>query len=782
MSQDRLWQMEVIRRVATGTMSELVGSEAIPVDKITRTFGFHRLGRKDVEALIKKDPKTGKNESNFVGSFVDGVNAYLKSPDFKAPVEFTILKVPIKPWSEDEVGAVMRLLGWQMSRGWHYKIVNQALKQSLKSLKGLSYNSEQVIQAIFDLTDNDSATTLPTGVMEINWDKLDDMIKHQPASEQGSNCWVVGGKYTGGAAMLASDPHLSQTLPNVWYQNHIVVQNDQGTHLDVTGATITGIPFVQIGHNQNVAWGITLSYADVADIFIEEVDSEQNTYTFKNKQLPLTVFDEHILVKNQSSIHHKVLVSHHGPILQGLMNYSGSTNFAIQATFLQEDLHVPVDVFFRMNQAKSARELREQAVQLSIISLNVVFGDDQGNIGYQMTGEVPKRSQHAIKNANLPHLGWDGLSDWEGYHDLEENPATFNPKQGYIISANHKIVGPDYKNYLGSSFKYGGRAIRIKQLLLDVIENQKRNLTLQDFANIQNDVTEPTQHWIHLINHIKDNLSEIQSKVPIVQNITHDHVLMCFNLLVDYNGDCNKNSIQAGIYNVYVDQLFKTIMTKHGIDEEMTLRVKGCGLHPALFSVNEYFGHEVHTITKLSKIKHLISADDMYQSMIQTIYSLRQLLNLKQAPQDPHEVLLNTGLLNHLTRRDANITAEQEIELYKYGNYHTLHFQHAFGKLVKEFNRGPYPAGGTATTPNMGAPYPDGKQYTIQINPSYRMLVDLSKINNAQSILAPGNSGHLASEHYDDYIYKYINGEYNQMYYAKEDVEKYKEHTLILKK
>lgn len=196
-------------------------------------------------------------------------------------------------------------------------------------------------------------------------------------------------------------------------------------------------------------------------------------------------------------------------------------------------------------------------------------------------------------------------------------------------------------------------------------------------------------------------------------------------------------------------------MGKLGLEENVWLRLKGCGLHPSLFAVNEYFGHEVHTIEKLSKIPEMIEIKDLYNAMIETIFLLRKLLNLKQAPQDPHEVIMGTGFWNHIMKRDRNITIDEEINLYKYGNFHQLYLQHAFGKMISEFNRGPYPVGGSAHTLNMGAPYPDGKSYIVKINPSFRMLVDLGNISKAISIFAPGQSGHLASSHCMQILYKF---------------------------
>jgi hypothetical protein len=182
----------------------------------------------------------------------------------------------------------------------------------------------------------------------------------------------------------------------------------------------------------------------------------------------------------------------------------------------------------------------------------------------------------------------------------------------------------------------------------------------------------------------------------LICSVTHEHVVKCLRELTEYNGALHKDSIGAGIYIIFVDELFKLLMEKLKLDENLMLRVKGCGLNPALFAVNEYFGHEVHTIEKLIHYPQLFSVPDLFTSMVRTIFSLRKQLKLKQAPQDPHEVILGDGYWDHLMNRDRNMTIDEEISLYKYGNYHQLYLQHAFGQMIKAFNRGPYPHGGVS--------------------------------------------------------------------------------------
>ncbi len=757
-------------------------------DRLSRTFGFHRLGKVDVDHVTKNavNPKTGEKQRHFIEAYASGINAYLNSDKYRTPVEFTLLRIQPKPWTEDEIGAIVRLLVWQMSRGWHYKITNLAVTKAIgkfpKSYNGANL-TDTILESLFDLTESDSPTTLPTGDLEINWDVFDKLVDNSPPSEQGSNAWTVSGKFTkDGKPLLASDPHLLQSLPSVWYQNHLVVQKNGKTSLNVTGVSMPGCPFVLIGHNDNIAWGITLSYADIADIFLEKFSKDGKMYEFNGEMKSVEMIDEVIHVKGKDQPHvEKVRITHHGPILSGLVKYDKSPlEFAISATYLKDTLRVPMDVFLELNQAQNAKQVRQVLLKVGLLSVNIVYADSQGNIGYQMTGEVPIRTKKAIANANLPHAGWDGESEWQGYLDTKENPATVNPEQGYVISCNHRIVGPDYKHYLGSAFKFGARAIRVKTLL-DETYKKNKVLTLEDFAKWQFDVTEAKDLWEPLVHMVKSNLGELEKIAPLKENVTHDHVVQCLREVSEFNGELDKDSVRAGIYVVYVDQLFKILMNRLGLEESLWQRVKGCGLNPALFSVNEYFGHEVHTIHKLTKIPELFVKKDLYTAMVETIKSLRTVLKLKQAHQDPHEVILNGGYLDRILNKERNITIEEEINLYKYGNFHQLPFNHAMGQLIPEFNRGPHPVGGSVNTPNMNAQYPDGKSYVVKMNASFRMLVNLGKTSEAVSIFAPGQSGNMASSHYNDFSDKFLHGEYNPMLFSGESIERNKESTLVLK-
>jgi penicillin amidase len=521
--------MELVRRVALGKLAEII-PEGLAADRLTRTLGFHRLGKIDVEHQLKNNvnPKTGEKELDFLDAYVNGVNAYLKSPEFKKPVEFTVLNITPTEWKNDEVGAVARMLSWQMSRcvyyiylltmcrGWHFKITNLGVLQAMNISSNDATNLD-ILNTLFDLRENESPTTLPSGNVEINWKVFDEVVKNQPPTDQGSNAWVVSGKFThDGKPLLAADPHLAQSLPNVWFQNHLIVRNQGKTTLNATGVSMPGSPFILIGHNDHTAWGITLSYADVADVFLEKLSQDKKTYEFKGEQLPIKEIQEVIQVKGKEPFVETVRITHHGPIISGLVNYTDTpTEFSLSATYLKDTLNFPMEAFLELNQATNAKQVRKALLQEGLPTLNVVFADSEGNIGYQMTGDIPIRTEKAIQTPNVPLNGWDGEYEWQGYLDVKENPAAINPEQGYIISCNHRIVGPDYKHYLGSSFKYGARAIRIKELLVETLRKNDNKVTLKDFAKWQNDITEPRELYQPIVSLIKDNIKELEKIVPI---------------------------------------------------------------------------------------------------------------------------------------------------------------------------------------------------------------------------------------------------------------------------
>jgi penicillin amidase len=776
-SSERMFQLELMRRIATGRMSELVGSSLLYADRVSRTFGFGRLGVLDVQNAKKSEQ--GQTQLHTIQSYVDGVNYYLNSTEYKKPFEFVLLGLhTIEPFTVEHIGAITRLVGWQMARGWLYKVINLHVHQTLSSLLKLGASDmETIYSTLFDLYNYPKdfiPTHLPTGDIEINMHNLDELVESSPPTDQGSNAWAVSGNYTkSGKPLLASDPHLAVSHPGTWFQMHIEVPGV----LNFTGCAMIGLPFIQIGHSEKISIGITLSYADTADVYLEKTTDNLEKYEFKGEWRNTVLVPEVIHVKGAKEPHTEIVrYTNHGAILSDILHINPSSRlqnerkvFSIKAAFLDPDVQLPnfpPYMFLQLVQAANWNEYYEFSKQIRLLSLNIVYADAAGNIGYTMVGAIPDRSKyiHELKSyeRGLPVTGWTGEYEWNGYIPAEENPVTLNPKQGFIISANHKIYGDNYKHYLGSSFLYGIRAMRLKQLMEQFI-SKHGFVTLEDCKAMQMDITEPEEHISMIIDIsnklLQSNLKELSNQINL-HGIAEEHIRSTLTELSHFHGHMSPDRIDASIYVVFTDRLFDQILRKLLIDNDHVISMlRGSGFDRLIYKVSEYQHHDIRMIYTLtqSTLETLNEKTQLlltYQAIVDTILKIRELIHIDTTP---------------LPVDTASI--QQELQLYTYGKFHILLFEHAMGQKIPAYNRGPYSIGGSSYTPNLQSPVKDGKSYKVQTYPSFRMVVDWSDLENSQAIFAPGQSGHLASPHYDDNIHDFIHGNYRKMFFSRQKVE-----------
>ncbi|MGD0277587.1 MAG: penicillin acylase family protein, partial [Syntrophales bacterium] len=305
-AQDRLWQMELNRRTATGRLSEMFGSVALDTDRTTRTFGFHRLGQTD---WINAD----KDVREAVLSYTEGVNAFLTHPSRTMPIEFTLLGHHPEPWRPEDSMALSRIMIWQLSHAWYGEIVRTQLIEAV----GPEHAAELEIHY-----PPQNPATLPSGI-EFNRLGPDGSLlgTSGPFLQQGlgSNAWPVSGSRTNtGKPFLCNDMHLPLGMPALWYLIHMVCNQYQ-----VTGVSLPGLPMVLVGHNAHIAWGATLAYTDCDDLYIEAFDLEKShRYRFRDEWQQAQVIPETIHVKKQDKPHvEEVIITLHGPIISDVVGY-----------------------------------------------------------------------------------------------------------------------------------------------------------------------------------------------------------------------------------------------------------------------------------------------------------------------------------------------------------------------------------------------------------------------------------------------------------------------------
>jgi penicillin amidase len=716
-AQDRLWQMELNRRLACGRLSELFGEVALNTDRTVRTLGFERLARSEWT-------NTSTETRDVLMAYAAGINAFLQHPSTRLPIEFKLLRHSPELWQPADILSFSYLMSWQLSPGWYSELVSAMLLEAV----GEEHAAELAVRY-----PPAHPTTLPDGI-EFNRLTTHPSLAdpHDPFLRrgQGSNAWVLSGAKTPtGKPLLCNDPHLRLTLPGIWYENHLVAGP-----FNVTGASVPGAPLVTIGHNAHIAWGVTVAFTDGADVFIEQFDPEQpQRYKFRNQWLEAEVIAESIQVKGRVEPHiEPVVITQHGPLISDVLGYPDQ-RLALNATALRPS--PSVTGWLRLNQARNWSEFVQAVEYIEAPPLNIVYADVDGNIGYWVTGKVPIR---AHGDGRLPVTGWSGDSEWTGEVPFADMPHALNPQQGYVVSCNHRIVPDTYPHALGDIWANGYRARRVTEVLAG-----KEIVTVDDCRGLQLDVT-----CIPGLE-LRSCLHGLTTRDPDVQT--------ALNLLHAWDGQLTASSVGGTLYEVTRFILVRNLL-EPALGHDLTTHVMGQAF-PPLLAGHEFYGHDTVTVLRL-----------LHQPASWWV---------KQAGGR------QAVLIRSLKQAVAWIRQElgSDVHNWQWGNLHRATFIHAMGvkkPLGRVFNRGPWPIGGDTDTPLQTATLP-GAPYACNFSaPSYRQIVDLGDWSRSLAIMAPGQSGHLGSQHYDDLIAPWLTGTYHPMLWTRAQVEREAEATLFL--
>jgi penicillin amidase len=720
-AQDRLWQMEVNRRIGAGRLSELFGEVSLETDRATRTFGFQRLGQADWD-------QAGEEVRSIVMAYSEGVNAYLQSASYahNIPVEFTLLRYRPEPWKPVDSLAFARVMIWQLSHAWYGEIIRAQLIAAL--------GEERAADLEIGYPE-DNPLTLPAGIEfnELGRHGLPHAA-HGPFLNQGlgSNAWVVSGRRTAsGKPFLCNDMHLPIMIPSIWYQVHLVADE-----FNVTGVSLPGVPMVLVGHNAHIAWGMTLSFIDVQDLFVEKFHPESpQRYQFRDQWLDAQVIQETIHVKGRARPHvEQVIITHHGPIISDVAGYS-EQRIALNSMALRPCL--ATQGWLSLNRATGWDDFVQAVRLIEAPPLNVAYADIYGNVGYWATGKTPMRARG---QGMVPVPGWTGEYEWVAEVPFEEMPHALNPEQGYLVTCNNRLVPDDYAYFLGQAWMNGYRARRIAEM----IESHPQ-LTSDEFRDMQLDVTcIPGQEFVQ-------RLHGLSSGDPDVQ--------LALDVLRSWDGRLTTDSVGGSLYEVTRYNLVRNLL-EAGLGPALTLRLMGEGFNPILQPSHEFYGHD--TVSML----HML--DDPQSWWVAQAGGREAVLarSLKQA----------TGWLRGRLGPDANGWA--------WGKIHRAFIEHAMGRqppFDRVFNLGPWPIGGDTDTPCQTAFFP-GDPYDNQAwAPSFRQIVDMADLSRSLTVHPPGQSGQLGSPHYGDLAELWIKGEYQPMLWTRQQVEHEAEGTLILK-
>ena len=717
-AQDRLWQMELNRRTAQGKLSEIFGEIALDTDRTVRTFGFNRLAKSDWELF---DDQT----QEWMLAYSKGVNAYIDTNKKSLPVEFTLIQHKPDPWHPLDSIAFMRVMMWQLSHAWYGEIIRAQVIQAT--------NPERAAELEIHYP-GQNPTTLPDG---IEFNLLDPEGQLAGATGPylnrgiGSNSWAISGsKSITGKPYLCNDMHLQISLPSLWYHVHLIAED-----YHVTGVSLPGIPSVLVGHNDRIAWGMTLAFTDCEDLFIERFNPDSsNQYLTEDGWLDSEIIIEKINIKGKNEPHNEnVVITRHGPVISDVVGYS-QERLAVNSMALRQSS--AFKGWLALNQASSWNDFVDAMNHIDAPQLGVTYADIEGNIGYWITGKVPIRGKG---NGQVPVPGWTGEYEWVDVVPFDHMPHSFNPQSGYALNCNNCIIPNDYPYFLGNVWMNGYRAQRIAEVL-----DSKSKLSSEDFQKLQMDFT--CLPGAEFISYFKD----ITSDDPQVQK--------ALEILCNWDGNLNPESVGGTLYEVIRYSLVRNLL-EPVLGEDLCNKVMGQGFHPLLLSSNEFYGHD--TVTML----RLLSNPDSW--WVQSAGGRKKLLvrSTKQA-------------LNWL-----NEELGADINNWQWGKIHRVIYSHALSlqkPLDKVFNRGPFPIGGDTDTTCQTAMFPNDPYDNLAWAPSFRQIIDMSDLSRSVAVFSPGQSGQIGSLHYDDLIDPWLEGKYYPVLWTRDQIEKAAEARLIL--
>jgi penicillin amidase len=467
-AQDRLWQMELMRRTASGRLAEMGGARLLPHDRAMRTLGLARLSRNNLKNLSAPVKAA-------LAAYTQGINSWLDTHSGALPPEFYVAGVRPTPWKAEESLLWGRLMGLRLSTNWRREALRAQLLRRLAPAKVAALWPPYPADAPVTVTVPDRKSERPLIPSEMPWNQVPDLpfnaLAHAipaPLSSNASNSWAVSGRRTvTGKPILAGDPHLGFRAPNLWYLARITAPG-----LTLAGATLPGVPFHVFGHNQVIGWTMTTTGADTQDLVIERPQpGDAGRYLTPDGSRAFITRTETIDVKGGAPVRLTVRATHNGPVVSDLMDRATTATqrgvapsgalVALKATVLASDDRT-AEALYHLNRAQNWKEFRTALRSFHSPVQNVMYSDVRGRIGFQVAGRVPIRRSG---DGFAPVRGVESIHDWIGYIPFDRLPTMTDPRSGLVINANNRVVGPGYRHLITRDWATPYRARRIQQKL-----------------------------------------------------------------------------------------------------------------------------------------------------------------------------------------------------------------------------------------------------------------------------------------------------------------------------
>ena len=690
-ANERMWQMDLSRRSGHGRLSELFGEALLERDKYVRVVGLKEAALRDY-ALLSTE------EKDMLASYCKGVNAWLDSRKWKWPPEFSVLRYRPEPWSPLDSLIIKQVMAMLLCADFPSEAVRSNLIYRMGQERALQVLEEGIKAPSFETE-------------KISLSKLVDLVYPQQ-----SNNWILSGDRTvSGKPLLANDPHLEINLPPLWYEMHLHCPSR-----NVIGVTIPGLPWVIVGHNENIAWGLSNSSVDAQDLYVEKFNETQDKYWEQDRWVPLVRKEEIIRIKGRKKPEKlEVMWTVRGPVISPHIVESQNP-ISLKWTIHQGDRVFRAG--YLLNKAKNWDDFAEALRLFDSPSQNFGYADKNNNIGYYLGGKIPLRAEEA---ALFPFPNWREGGEWQGYLEEDQKPNLYNPEEGLIVTANQNILPADYPFYISFDWDAPFRADRIKELLL-----QKEKHSVSSLQSIQGDI------------HSKKG----ELFFPLIRNITgaQERLRKALEILRQWDLQMDAGNAPA-LYATFMRFLPEEIFQDELEDD---------------FRSFDFFFRR-----KMAGTLRILSDPDSFW------------FDNKDTPDtEKREDVIKSALLRAYNRLDWLYGSP---ESWDWSRMNAIRYQHPLGRvfLFRFFNLGSRPSCGDAFTVKVNYLTAHKTSWSA----SYRQIIDLSDWDKSVCVISSGQSGHFMSRFYDNQVPFWIEGEYHPMIFSRDAVEKNASATLSLK-
>lgn len=702
MAQDRLFQMEMMRRAGSGRLAEILGPDLVEVDRLFLALTAFQ----SPEDLYKKNAPALQT---LLTEFARGVNAFMEEGPL--PLEFKLLGVKPQPWQPHDSLAINMVMAWDLNLAWNNDLVAAAIAAKL---------GPERVREFLPFYQPGYPTIIPEGGYQAKA-ALDLLALGHKAKAflgageaPGSNSWVVSGARSAtGKPILCNDPHLGFSQPPIWWEGTILAKD-----LKVSGVFIPGIPLPLIGLTPHHGWGLTNVMADDADFFIEKLNPDnKDEYLADGKWVPLKKIKRTIKVKGGEDVEAVFSVTRNGLIVNGIKTPVALPPAPLAMRWVGQDQTGDLGSFYGMAKARSWEEFKAGVSLFACPGQNFIYADIDGNIGWIAGVRIPKRK--GGYDPTLPVEGSSGENGWEGYLPFEEQPMLFNPPEGFIVTANNRSAGSDYPHYISTYWAGPERASRIRELI-----KAKEKLSARDMRDIQaDDLSKAAQVMRPFLLKAFENQG------------TSDQEKAALELLKGWDLRMQAGSAPAAVFEMFFARFFKDTL-EDDLGPDLTkayLRNHYAAVRSARLWLER--GSALFD-DQATKDKTETREDILRRSLRQAVLAMEK------------------------------IQGSGKVADWTWGKAHTITFDHPFagqsGILDKLINLGPYPLGGAMFTVNPTQyRLAETGNFATRSGASMRQIIDLSDMEKSVRAITTGQSGHFLSPHYGDQVALWLKVEHH---------------------